>query len=368
MKIPFLSFDYQDKLYRKNLVDAFEEVLDSKWYVMGRELQIFENSYAQLNQVNYSLGVANGLDALIIALHCLGVGDGDEVIVPSNTYIATWLAVSSVGAIPVPVEPDESTFNINPNLIEEKITPRTKAIIPVHLYGQPCQMSEIINIASKHNLFVVEDNAQAHLATWDDVLTGSFGHINATSFYPGKNFGALGDGGGLTTNSKELYLKAKIYRNYGSEKKYFNEVKGINSRLDEVQAAFLNVKLPFLSSLTDSRKKLAQYYDVLFNGFDRIITPKVKHGASHVYHLYVILSEERDELQEYLQQKGIGTMIHYPIPPHLQKAYRELNYKTGDFPIAERIANTCLSLPLYPGMTELQIEEVVGCIKKFYGR
>ena len=366
--IPFLSFDYQDELYKEELIAAMTKVLESKWYIMGNELLAFEKSYAEIHNTKYCVGVANGLDALIISLHCLGVGAGDEVIVPSNTYIATWLAVSAVGAIPVPVEPDEVTFNINPKLIEEKISPRTKAIIPVHLYGQSCEMDQIMEIALKNNLYVVEDNAQAHLATWDNILTGSFGEINATSFYPGKNFGALGDGGGITTNSEELFLKARNYRNYGSEKKYFNEVKGINSRLDELQAAILNVKMPFLSSLTDSRKAVAKIYDKLFEGFEEIITPTVRIGASHVYHLYVILSDERDELQKYLQQKGIGTMIHYPLPPHLQKAYRELNYKPGDFPIAERIANTCLSLPLYPGMTLLQIEEVVGCIKQFYGK
>lgn len=364
--IPFLSFDYQDKLYRDQLIEAMTKVLDSKWYIMGNELMAFEKEYAELHRTNYSLGVANGLDALIIALHSLGIKSGDEVIVPSNTYIASWLAVSAVGAKPIPVEPDEQTYNINPALIEEKITPNTKAILPVHLYGQPCDMKAIMSIAKKYNLAVVEDNAQAHLATWDNKITGSFGDINATSFYPGKNLGALGDGGGITTDSEDLYLKAKSYRNYGSEKKYYNEIKGINSRLDELHAAVLRVKLPYLQELTKTRQDIAKKYDKHLANCTNIKIPSIAANASHVYHLYVIMCDKRDELQAYLQTQGIGTLIHYPIPPHLQLAYKELNYKEGDFPIAEKIAKTCLSLPNYPGITDAQIEEVSNAILKFY--
>lgn len=364
--IPFLSFDYQDKLYRDQLIEAMTKVLDSKWYIMGNELMAFEKEYAELHCTNHSLGVANGLDALIIALHSLGIKSGDEVIVPSNTYIASWLAVSAVGATPIPVEPDENTYNINASLIEEKITSKTKAILPVHLYGQPCDMTAIMNIAQKHNLAVVEDNAQAHLATWNNKITGSFGDINATSFYPGKNLGALGDGGGITTDSEDLYLKAKSYRNYGSEKKYYNEIKGINSRLDELHAAVLRVKLPYLQELTKTRQDIAKKYDKHLANCTNIKIPSIASNATHVYHLYVIMCDKRDELQAYLQTQGIGTLIHYPIPPHLQLAYKELNYKEGDFPIAEKIAKTCLSLPNYPGITDAQIEEVSNAILKFY--
>jgi dTDP-4-amino-4,6-dideoxygalactose transaminase len=366
--IPFLSFDYQDNLYREQLIEAMTKVLDSKWYIMGNELLSLEKEYAELHHTKYSLGVANGLDALIISLHSLGIKAGDEVIVPSNTYIASWLAVSAVGAIPIPVEPDDHTYNINASLIEEKITSNTKAIMPVHLYGQPCDMTAIMDIAMKYNLAVVEDNAQAHLATWNNKITGSFGDINATSFYPGKNLGALGDGGGITTDSHELYVKAKSYRNYGSEKKYYNEIKGINSRLDELHAAVLRVKLPYLHELTKKRQDIASKYNEYLSNCTRIKLPITADNATHVYHLYVVMCENRDELQSYLQSHGIGTLIHYPIPPHLQLAYKELNYKVGDFPIAERIAETCLSLPNYPGLTDEQIKEISDIIIKFYSK
>jgi len=364
--VPFLSFDYQDKLYREKLIQSMINVLDSKWYIMGNELLAFENEYADLHGTKHSLGVANGLDALIISLNSLGIKTGDEVIVPSNTYIASWLAVSALGARPVPVEPDEYTYNINVSLIEEKITPKTKTILPVHLYGQSCDMTAIMDIAKKYNLSVVEDNAQAHLATWKNKITGSFGDINATSFYPGKNFGALGDGGAITTNSEHLYLKAKSYRNYGSEKKYFNEIKGINSRLDELQASILRVKLPYLTELTRIRQNIASKYDQCLADCPFIKLPKTNTNATHVYHLYVIMCENRNELQSYLQSKGIGTLIHYPIPPHLQLAYKELDFKKGDFPISELIASNCLSLPMYPGITDDQIQEVSENIIKFY--
>lgn len=364
--IPFLSFDYQDNLYREQIIDAMTKVLDSKWYVMGKQLIEFENAYAKLHDINYSIGVANGLDALIISLHSLGIGPGDEVIVPSNTYIASWLAVSAVGAKPIPVEPDEVSYNINPELIEKSITSRSKAIMPVHLYGQSCNMTRIMGIAKKYNLYVVEDNAQAHLAKWNGKLTGTFGHINATSFYPGKNLGALGDGGGITTNDENLNNKVKIFRNYGSDKKYYNEVKGANSRLDELQAAILNVKLPYLNQLTEERKDIAKKYDSLLKDCDGIQIPIVSEEAEHVYHLYVILCDKREELQQYLKGKNIDSLIHYPVPPHLQQAYADAGYKKGDFPIAEKIAEQCLSIPLYPGMKDDDICYVAKNIKEFF--
>ena len=366
--IPFLSFDYQDNLYRDQLIEAMTQVLDSKWYVMGKQLIEFETAYAKLHDVNYSIGVANGLDALIISLHVLGIGPGDEVIVPSNTYIASWLAVSAVGAKPIPVEPDEVSYNINPELIEKSITSRTKAIMPVHLYGQSCDMTRIMKIAEKHRLYVVEDNAQAHLAKWNGKFTGTFGHINATSFYPGKNLGAIGDGGGITTNDEVLYNKSKTYRNYGSNKKYYNKEKGINSRLDELQAAILNVKLPYLDQLTEERKKIASKYDDLLKDISDIQIPVSNNEAEHVYHLYVILCDKRYELQSYLKEKNIDTLIHYPVPPHLQQAYVDAGYKKGDFPIAEKIAEQCLSIPLYPGMKDDDIYYVAQNIKDFFGK
>jgi dTDP-4-amino-4,6-dideoxygalactose transaminase len=293
--------------------------------------------------------VSNGLDALVLSLRALGIGPGDEVIVPSNTYIATALAVSQVGATPVFVEPRMETYNINPELIPSKITKKTKAIMPVHLYGQACEMDEILEIAKTHNLFVIEDNAQAHLSSFNGRLTGSFGDINGTSFYPGKNLGALGDAGAITTNNGELAIRIKRLRNYGSEVKYYNEEIGYNNRLDEMQAAFLRVKLKYLQDWTQQRKEIAAWYNEVLKDKNWIL-PKVHPDADHVYHLYVIRTSNRDEVAEELKQEGIQTMIHYPIPPHLQKAYRHLGFKKGDFPIAEEIANTCLSLPIWPGM------------------
>ena len=363
--IPFLSFDYQDNLYREELINAMVDALDSKWYILGKRLEDFEQEYAAFNKVQYAVGVANGLDALIIALKILNVGEGDEVIVPSNTYIASWLAVSAVGAIPVPVEPDLISYNINADLIESAITPKTKAILPVHLYGQACRMDKIIALANKHNLFVVEDNAQAHGATLNGQYTGSFGHINATSFYPGKNLGALGDGGGITTNNTKYFEQAKVIRNYGSNKKYYNQIRGMNSRLDELQAAILSVKLKYIERLNDDRNRIAKIYNDELKSLTGIQLPQLYEGAKHVYHLYVILSENRDKLQQHLLNEGVQTMIHYPIPPHLQEAYKDLNYKKGDFPIAEELATTCLSLPMFPHMPDSLIEKVISAMRSF---
>jgi dTDP-4-amino-4,6-dideoxygalactose transaminase len=311
--------------------------------------------------------VSNGLDALFLSLKALGVGPGDEVIVPSNTYIATALAVSYVGASVRFVEPDIDTYNIDPNKIEEAINPATKAIMPVHLYGQPCDMGRIQDISRKHNLYVVEDNAQAHGAKWNQKLTGSWGIVNGTSFYPGKNLGALGDAGAVTTNSPELSRKVRVLRNYGSEKKYFNEVTGYNMRLDELQAGVLSIKLRYLNGWTIQRQTIAKWYDAALKSIsDDLVTPYVAPEATHCYHLYVIRTERRDALQRFLTERGIGTLIHYPIPPHLQKAYSNLGYKKGDFPIAEELASSCLSLPIWPGMTSDQVDEVAAAIKKFY--
>ena len=366
MEIPFLSFENTNRQIKSEVMSAIEKVFDSKWYILGQEVKNFEEKYASYNQVKFCIGVANGLDALILSLKALDIKKGDEVIIPSNTYIATALAVSYVGAIPVFVEPDINTFNINPKLIEASITNKTKAIMPVHLYGQACDMESIMGIAKKHNLFVIEDNAQSQGASFNGRLTGSFGDINGTSFYPGKNLGALGDAGAVTTDNQNLAEKVSVLRNYGSQKKYYNDVKGVNSRLDELQAAVLSVKLKYLNDWTAERKKIGKWYTDSLNGIGDLHLPTVTTGASHVYHLYVIRSSNRNKLQEFLTKNGIGTLIHYPIPPHLQKAYADLGYKKGDFPIAENIAETCISLPLFIGMKESDIEYISDSVKRFF--
>ena len=312
------------------------------------------------------MGVSNGLDALHLSLKALGIGKGDEVIVPSNTYIATVLAVSYVGAKPVFVEPNIETYNIDFSKIEEAVTPNTKAIMPVHLYGQACEMQPIMDIAKKYNLFVIEDNAQSQGATYKEKITGSWGDINGTSFYPGKNLGAIGDAGAVTTNDENLAEKVKILRNYGSQKKYYNEFIGHNMRLDELQASFLSVKLKYLKEWTLKRQEIGAWYDEALKEIEGLILPKIAEGATHVYHLYVIRTKKRDELQSYLNEKGIGTLIHYPIPPHLQEAYESLGLKKGDFPIAEELAETCLSLPVWPGMGVEHVELISENIKAFF--
>jgi dTDP-4-amino-4,6-dideoxygalactose transaminase len=366
MNIPFLNFEPIHVAIRQEMQNAFLEVYDSNWFILGNRVKSFEEQYAQFNQVLHSVGLSNGLDALILSLRALDIKAGDEVIVPSNTYIATVLAVTHVGATPVFVEPDPSTYNIDPGKIEEKITAKTKAIMPVHLYGQPCEMDLIMDIATKHKLYVVEDNAQAHAATYKGKITGSWGHINATSFYPGKNLGALGDAGGVTTNNAELAKKVSVLRNYGSQKKYYNEVEGYNMRLDELQAALLNVKLRYLQQWSEDRRQIAHWYNEALQGVNEITIPYCHPEATHVYHLYVIRTDKRDALQQYLNDQGIGTLIHYPVTPHLQQAYQHLGYKKGDFPIAEKLADSMLSLPIWPGMSEDEVRIVADAIKAFF--
>jgi dTDP-4-amino-4,6-dideoxygalactose transaminase len=365
MNIPFLNFEPMHNPIREEMKAAFELVYNSYWYVQGSQLESFENAFARYNRTEYAVGVANGLDALYLSLKALGIKAGDEVIVPSNTYIASVLAVSYLGAKPVFVEPRITTYNINPESIEIAITPKTRAIIPVHLYGQACEMDEIMTIAKKHNLFVVEDNAQAHGSEYNGKRTGSFGHANGTSFYPGKNLGALGDAGAVTTNDPDLASKIKTLRNYGSSKKYYNDVIGHNMRLDELQAAFLDVKLKYLEYWTAQRQQIASWYNEALKGIDRIILPEIASNTAHVYHLYVIRTQKRDTLQNYLSSNGIGTLIHYPVPPHLQEAYSSLGHKPNDFPIAEELASTCLSLPMWPGMEIDQVNFVTEKIIQF---
>jgi dTDP-4-amino-4,6-dideoxygalactose transaminase len=364
--IPFLSFEYQHSAIREEAIEVFRHFFDSQYYVLGPQTTRFEEQYAKLNEVAHCIGISNGFDALQIALRVLGVGAGDEVIVPSNTYIASALAVSFVGAKPVFVEPRPDTYNLNPHEIEDAITPCTKAILPVHLYGQACEMDAIMDVAQKFGLAVVEDNAQAHLARWNGQVTGSFGDLNATSFYPSKNLGALGEAGAITTQNAELAQAVKVMRNYGSQKRYFNEVKGLNARIDELQAALLQVKLKYLEAWTAERQQLAQVYLDKLSGVGDIILPAKHELATHVYHLFVVRTSKRDALQQYLNELGIGTLIHYPIPPHLQQAYQDLMHKKGDFPIAEMLAETSLSLPLYPGLGEEKTAVVAETIRTFF--
>lgn len=365
MKIPFLSFESSNKQIRAEILSSFEHFFDNSWYVLGDQLKHFEQKYAAFNNVEHCVGLSNGLDALHLALRSLGIGKGDEVIVPSNTYIATVLAVSYVGATPIFVEPNINTYNIDAAKVKEAITSKTKAIIPVHLYGQACEMEPIMAMAKKHNLFVVEDNAQSQGASYKGKLTGSWGNINGTSFYPGKNLGALGDAGAVTTDNKELALKVTFLRNYGSHKKYYNEAIGFNMRLDECQAGFLSIKLKYLKEWTMQRQEIAGWYNKALKNIGDLTLPSVAQNATHVYHVYVVRTKYRDELQKHLNDNGIGTLIHYPIPVHLQKAYQHLGFKKGDLPIAEEIAATCLSLPVWPGMRKAQVKSIALAIKKF---
>lgn len=365
MRVPFLNFEGLHSPIREDLLSAFKQVLDSNWFVMGSQLEQFEKDYAEWNGVKHCVGVSNGLDALTLALKALEIGPGDEVIVPSNTYIATALAVSNVGATPVFVEPRIETANINPDLIEAAISNRTKAIMPVHLYGQACEMEAIMNIANKLGLFVVEDNAQAHGATYNGKKTGSWGHINATSFYPGKNLGALGDGGAITTNHDELAQKVRVLRNYGSQEKYKNEILGYNNRLDELQAAFLRVKLKKLDEWTEERNRIAETYINNLKDISGIELFSISDGATSAFHLFVIKTNDREGLQAKLNQEGIGTLIHYPIPPHLQECYRYLGHKNGGFPVAEHFSDEVLSLPFYVGMRMNEVENVSQLIRQY---
>jgi len=338
-------------------------VLESGWYILGKEVEQFEQRFAAYCEARHGIGVANGLDAIMLALRAYGIQAGDEVIVPSNTFIATWLAVSQCGATPVPVEPVEATYNIDPALVEAAITPKTRAIVAVHLYGQPADMDPLRALADKHGLKLIEDAAQAHGARYKGRRTGSLGDAAAFSFYPGKNLGALGDGGGVVTDDDALDAIVRTYRNYGSQKKYHNLVQGFNSRLDELQAAFLSVKLAALDADNAARRAVAAQYGRLLAGIPGLDLPHVPEWAEPVWHLYVVRHARRDALAAKLAESGIGTIVHYPVAPHLQQAYAELGYKEGDFPIAEAIHREVLSLPMGPGMTPEQVEQVAAAVR-----
>ena len=345
--IPFLDLKELNTQYKAELIEACTRVIDSGWYIQGKECKECDKEFAKYCGAKYAIGVANGLDALILILRAykeLGfMKDGDEVIVPSNTYIASILAISQNNLVPVLVEPDINTYLLNPSKIEEKITSKTKAILPVHLYGQTCEMDKINEIAKKYNLKVIEDSAQSHGAYFQDKRSGNLGDASGFSFYPGKNLGALGDGGAVTTNDEELANTIKALGNYGSHKKYENLYKGINSRLDEMQAAMLRVKLRYLDNELEKRRDIANYYLENIKN-ENIILPVVRAESNHVWHLFVIRTSKRDELQKYLLDNGVQTLIHYPIPPHNQNAYKEWNNES--YPISEQIHTEVLSLPI----------------------
>ena len=365
MIIPFLDMKSPYLELKDELDAAYQRIMYSGWYILGEEVEAFEHDFSAYCKAKFCIGVGNGLDALHLILKAYGIGPGNEVIVPANTYIATWLAVSYAGAIPIPVEPDEDTFNLNPELIEGAITERTRAIIPVHLYGQPCDMDAIREVAIRYDLKVIEDAAQAHGALYKNNKTGILGNAAGFSFYPGKNLGAFGDAGAILTNDSQLAEKVRTLRNYGSQKKYYNEYKGFNSRLDPLQASFLRVKLTHLDEWNNRRKKIAERYIDLLSGFPEIIMPFVPDFVDPIWHLFVIRSSRRNQIQEELYKAGIGTLIHYPIPPHLSGAYSESGWKKGDFPITEHLADTVLSLPMGPHLPEADQKKIIKTITNF---
>lgn len=364
MEIKYLDMQNMHNEIRDELNDAYARVMTKEWFIQGEECNKFEKEFAMYCGASECVGVGNGLDALMLILKAMEIGQGDEVIVPANTFIATALAVSYVGAKPILVEPNEKTYTIDIEKIEEKITRKTKAIIAVHLYGHIADMQEICNIARKYNLKVIEDAAQAHGAEYNGLKAGALGDAAGFSFYPGKNLGALGDGGAVVTNDKELAEKVRMLGNYGSDYKYHHIYKGNNSRLDELQAAFLRVKLPYLNKWNEERRRIAKRYcDEIRNC--KIVLPEVADNVKHVYHIFAIRCEQRDELESYLKEHGIGTNKHYPIPIHLQNAYKDFNIGKGSYPIAENIARTELSIPLYYGMKESEIDYIIKTLNQY---
>ena len=350
-------------LYQEEFEAKALEVLRSGWYVLGNEVKSFEQEFAAYTGAKHCVGLASGLDALWIAFRILGIGAGDEVIVQGNTYIASVMGITINGATPVFVEPDEY-FNIDASKIEEKITDKTKAVLVVHLYGQASNMEPVVNLCKKYNLKLVEDCAQAHGAKFNGQQIGTFGDIGCFSFYPSKNLGAFGDAGAITTNDDKIAEDVRVFRNYGSEKRYYNKVVGTNSRLDEIQAGFLRVRLKHLDELAKEKKQICEKYLAELKN-DKIVLPKIREGATHIWHQFVIKSDYRDELMRYLDEKNIGTIIHYPIPPHLSEAYRYLGMKEGSLPITEKYAKSVLSIPLYNGMTRDEQDYIIEAINAF---
>ena len=364
MNVPFVSFLPMERELDSDLRNAFNRVFTRSWYIEGQEDAAFEKAFSAFCGTKYCVGVGNGLDALMLILKALDIGEGDEVIVPSNTYIATALAVTYVGAKPVFVEPEMETFNIDPSRIEAAVTARTKAIMPVHLYGRACDMDPIMSIAAKYSLRIIEDCAQAHGATYKGRKVGTFGDAAGFSFYPGKNLGALGDAGAVVTDNEDIAVNIRALGNYGSDYKYHHIYKGNNSRLDELQAAFLSAKLPHLERMNAARRQIAdRYLSEIKN--PAVILPLVSEGYVPVWHIFGIRCSRRDELEKHLSSRGITTNKHYPIPMHLQECYRDLGFNEGDFPIAEEISRTELSLPMFYGMTDAEIQAVISAVNDF---
>jgi dTDP-4-amino-4,6-dideoxygalactose transaminase len=366
MKIPFLDLKAPYIELKNELDAAYHRVMNSGWYVLGGEVEAFEQEFSDYCETKYSIGVGNGLEALHLILRAMEISEGDELIVPANTYIATWLAVSYAGATPIPVEPDISTYNIDPAKIEAAITSKTKAIIAVHLYGQPADMDLINSIAKKYGIKVIEDAAQAHGARYKGRRVGSLGDAAGFSFYPGKNLGAFGDGGAVTTSDEQLADKIRLLRNYGSRIKYQNEVKGYNSRLDELQAAFLRVKLTKLDEWNERRKQVAQYYLVQLSEIADLKLPYVPEWAEPSWHLFVVTHPQRDRLQMHLDSAEIGNLIHYPIPPHLSMAYNSDNCSKDSFPMTENMSKKILSLPISPHISSDMLKISVEVLIKFH--
>lgn len=361
--VDFVKLKRQYDLFASEYEEAALRAMRSGWYILGKELEAFETQFAQYLGAKYCVGLNSGLDALTLAVRALDIGAGDEVIVPANTYIASILGVTENGATPVLIEPDEY-FCIDAEKIERAITPRTKAILPVHLYGQPCDMEKICAIAEKHGLYIIEDCAQSHGASLNGKLTGTFGTIGCFSFYPTKPLGALGDSGAVATNDPAFAEKLRKLRNYGSGKKYVNELEGINSRMDELQASVLQVGLKHLEKGNAYRNHIAErYLNEIHNPLVKL--PKTRPGANHVFHIFGVLCEQRDALQKHMESCGVKTLIHYPIPPHLQECYARLGYSKGSFPISEAYATNELSLPIYMGMPEEDADEVIRAVNSF---
>ncbi len=367
MKIPFVDLQTQYANIASEIIPAVESVMKRGAFILGEEVEAFEEAFAEFCGAKYCVGVGSGCDALLWALKACGIGPGDEVITAANTYIATVLAISYAGARPVLVDCREDSFQIDPSAVRKAVTPRTKAVIPVHLYGQSADMDAIAAIAEEYHLVVIEDAAQAHGAEYRGLRCGKMGRAGCFSFYPGKNLGAYGDGGAIVTDDEEVAGQARMFRNYGQSRKYYHDIVGWNSRLDTMQAAVLGVKLPRLSGWNDARRRHADRYRELLDSAG-VIPPSETPGNRHVYHLFVIRSTRRDELLADLSARGIGCGIHYPIPVHLQKAYRDLGYSAGDFPVAERLAAEILSLPIFPELTEEQIEYVCRAVREFVER
>jgi dTDP-3-amino-3,4,6-trideoxy-alpha-D-glucose transaminase len=366
MKVPILELKPAYDELRAELDAAYKRVMESGWLLLGKELEAFEAEYAASVGAKHCIGVANGLEAMQLVLMARGIGPGDEVIVPSHGYIATWLAVTHVGARPVPCEPDPQTYNLDPARIEALVTPRTKAILPIHLYGQTADMVGINAIAAKHGLFVLEDAAQSHGALCNGRAAGALGHAAGVSFYPSKNLGAMADAGAVTTHDDALADKLRHLRNYGSKVRYQNDYLGLNSRLSELQAAFLRAKLPKLAEWNARRKAQAASYVARLRGVGDLVLPHVPAWAEPVWHLFVVRTARREALQQHLAAEGVGTQIHYPTPPHRSRAYADAGWKHGDFPLAEKFADEVLSLPIGPHLTPAQIEHVGDSVGRFF--